>query len=63
MFEKLLFCKCLYLQNLMFGRLDGKRAGRQAIFDDEFMLEKRGLWFHFNNIIIVNNIFAYGFFK
>ena len=24
----------------MFGRLDGKRAGRQAIFDEEFMLEK-----------------------
>ena len=47
----------------MLGRLDGKGAGMQAIFDEEFMLEKRGLWFHFNNIIIVNNIFAYGFFK
>ena len=47
----------------MFVRLDGKMAGRQAIFDDEFMLEKRDLWFHFNDIIIVNNIFAYGFFK
>lgn len=47
----------------MFGSLDGKRAGRQAIFDEEFMLEKSGLRLHFNNIIIVNNIFAYGFFK